>query len=71
MGLIDLAAERDRREAEAWDRFVSAKSRADETLRFEDGREAARAWSAFVQVCMTAEQVRWLGQTVTPFERRR
>lgn len=70
MGIVDLAAERDRREAEAFDRFVAAKTRVDETLRFEDGREAARAWRAFVQVCMTAEQIRWLGGTVTPFERR-
>ncbi|KQQ23714.1 hypothetical protein ASF53_05150 [Methylobacterium sp. Leaf123] len=70
MGIVDLAAERDRREAEAFDRFVTAKNRADETLRFEDAREAASAWRAFVELGMTAEQIRWLGGTVTPFERR-
>lgn len=71
MGLVDLRAERDRREAEAWDRFVVAQSRAYETLRYEDGREAARAWRAFVEAGMTADQVRWLGGNVTSFERRR
>ncbi|CAO4179515.1 hypothetical protein EEDFHM_03534 [Methylorubrum populi] len=70
MGLVDLATERERRETEAWDRFVAAKIQADTTLRIEDGREAARAWSAFLELYQTPGQTEWLGATVTRFERR-
>lgn len=31
----------------AWDRYAAARHRADETLRFEDGKAAVLAWKEF------------------------
>ncbi|UMY16642.1 hypothetical protein MMB17_18435 [Methylobacterium organophilum] len=70
MSVVDLAAERDRREAEAWDRFVAAKTRADRTLRIEDGREAAKAWSAFLELFQTPAQTAWIKGAAARFEKR-
>lgn len=70
MAVVDLASERDRREAEIWDRYVAAKELADRTRRIEDGRLAARAWSAWLELYQTPDQTEFMAGTVTTFGRR-
>ncbi|WP_066923025.1 hypothetical protein [Methylobacterium sp. CCH5-D2] len=50
MGVVDLKAHVEARQAEAWENYVAAKQRADETLALEDGLAASRAWRAFLQI---------------------
>lgn len=54
----------------AWQRYADARRKADQTLTFEDGREAAAAWIGFLNVYLPDhEQMpeRLLGPNVTIF----
>lgn len=70
MSLVSLSQERERREADAWERYVQAKVRADATHDIEDGRLAARAWCAFLDLYQTPSQNAFMGSTVHAFGRR-
>lgn len=56
MSVINLATARQDREAALWQAYVTAKSRADETLALDDGRAAGKAWRAFLEFYQSAEQ---------------
>ena len=70
MRVVDLNAERERREADAWTAYVAAKEQADRSARIEDGRRAARAWCAWLELYQTPAQSAFMGATVTTFGRR-
>ncbi len=70
MTVVNLDAERDRRQSEAWDRYATARRRADETLTFVDGQAAAKAWRDFIDLCMSSEQTGFVRGSVTRLERR-
>ncbi len=70
MSVVCLRAERERREAEAWDRYVAAKSLADETHSLEHGRAAKRAWHEFIDLFATPAQAEFIGATAQLFGRR-
>ncbi len=70
MSIVDLAIERERRESEAWEAYVRAKARADETHNLEDGRLAARAWCAFLDLYQTPAHAALMASTVHSFGRR-
>lgn len=69
MTVVNLNAERERRETEAWDAYVAARNLADRTHQIEDGRRAARAWCAFLELYQTPAQSEFMGATVTTFGR--
>lgn len=68
--VVNLTAERERRETEAWERYVAARNRADETLLVEDGTQAARAWCAFLSLFLTEAQAEFMGGSVVSMRRR-
>ncbi|WP_342152355.1 hypothetical protein [Methylorubrum sp. SB2] len=70
MSVIDLDAERDRRQAEAWARYATAREKADRTLAFADGMAAQQAYREFIDLCMTPAQQAFVRGTVTPIGRR-
>jgi len=70
MTVVNIAAERERRETEAWDAYIAARNVAERTGRFEDGRLAARAWCAFIELYASPAQAAFMGATITTFGRR-
>jgi hypothetical protein len=70
MSVVSLRAERDRRETEAWDRYVAAKTLADDTHNIEHGRAAAKAWGEFIDLFATPTQAEFIGNSVERFGRR-
>lgn len=54
--ILDLGAARLAREDAAFERYRLAKIKADQTLDFEDGREALRAWRAYLDLAMSPYQ---------------
>lgn len=70
MSVVNLNAARENREEEAWAAYVAAKETADCTRNIEDGRLAARAWCAFLELYQTPAQSAFMGATVTTFGRR-
>lgn len=70
MSIVSLITERERRQEDAWAAYVSAKALADRSLTIEDGRLAARAWCAFLELYQTPAQTDFMSATVTAFGRR-
>jgi hypothetical protein len=70
MSVVNLNTERERREAAAWAAYVSAKDLADRSRNIEDGKRAARAWCAFLELYQTPAQSEFMGATVSTFGRR-
>lgn len=70
MTIIDISSERERRETEVWDCYIQARRRAEESESIEDGRIAARAWCAFIDLYLTPSQSAFMGGTVKTFGRR-
>lgn len=56
MSIVHLTEERDRRATAAWDAYVLAKQRADNTLSLTDGLAAGKAWRTFLTLFQSAEQ---------------
>lgn len=56
MRITHLTEERDRRASAAWDAYVAAKRRADDTMCIADGIAAGKAWRTFLTVFQSAEQ---------------
>jgi len=44
------SAKRDASVEQAWQRFVEAKNKSEETLRLEDGLEARKAYREFLEL---------------------
>ena len=44
----------------AWERYIAAKERADETHNMDDGIEAARAWRAWLAEFMNDDEIAFL-----------
>ncbi len=68
--VLNLQAERERRETEAWLAYTAAKERADRTHNVEDGRKAGLAWRAFLELYQTPAQTEFMGGSVARLERR-
>lgn len=64
MSVVSLSSERDRRETEAWEHYVAARARADATHNIVDGKAAALAWRAWIELHMTPAQTQWMGGSV-------
>lgn len=56
MFVVDLNAVRERRQEEAFNAYVAARGRAEETLAVEDGLAAGRAWRRFLDLFISPEQ---------------
>lgn len=70
MTIVNLDAERDRRQAEAWERYATARQHADRTLALTDGLAAQQAYREFIDLCLNAEQLAYVRGTVAPFGKR-
>ncbi len=70
MNVVSLSAERDRRESEAWQRYVAAKTLADETHSLEHGQAAKRAWQDFIDLFAPPAQAEFMEATAGMFGRR-
>lgn len=58
--VVSLNESRDMAERVKWLRYVDTARRAQQSLRIEDGREAGKAWRAWLDLAMSADQQAWL-----------
>lgn len=68
--IASLTTERERRETEAWERYVAARNVAEATLRVEDGIAAGRAWRTFLDLFLSPTQAATMGADVVPMRAR-